>query len=167
MTGPPDLKKPFEGGGCGGYNAKPHSVAGKMNARALVVMLTKAMKRAVHVMCLVFFIMLIFAVVGVLYFGEETTGDTEHWGYLGSTLLTIFGLVKRCFVCLMKKAVHFKAQYTFFHCSSVTCVVILLQHATKLPRSFTPRQGRNPPLHHHCSVTAPELSSVTAAITLL
>ncbi|XP_036452591.1 cation channel sperm-associated protein 3-like [Colossoma macropomum] len=56
-------------------------------------MLAKAMKRAVYVMSLVFFIMFIFAVAGVLYFGEQASGDLEHWGDLGSALLTIFGLV--------------------------------------------------------------------------
>ncbi|XP_036452898.1 cation channel sperm-associated protein 3-like [Colossoma macropomum] len=61
--------------------------------QALVVMLAKAMKRAVYVMSLVFFIMFIFAVAGVLYFGEQASGDLEHWGDLGSALLTIFGLV--------------------------------------------------------------------------
>ncbi|XP_036417208.1 cation channel sperm-associated protein 3-like [Colossoma macropomum] len=55
-------------------------------------MLAKAMKRAVYVMSLVFF-MFIFAVAGVLYFGEQASGDLEHWGDLGSALLTIFGLV--------------------------------------------------------------------------
>ena len=57
------------------------------------MMLAKAMKRAVYVMSLVFFIMFIFAVAGVLYFGEQAAGDVEHWGDLGSALLTIFGLV--------------------------------------------------------------------------
>ncbi|KAL6490974.1 hypothetical protein MHYP_G00013190 [Metynnis hypsauchen] len=72
--------------------------------QALVVMLVKAMKRAVYVMCLVFFIMFIFAVAGVLYFGEQTTGDTEHWGDLGSVLLTIFGLITLdSWVDLLKK----------------------------------------------------------------
>ncbi|KAL7875609.1 hypothetical protein AOLI_G00105720 [Acnodon oligacanthus] len=61
--------------------------------QALVLMLAKAMKRAVYVMCLVFFIMFIFAVAGVLYFGEQATGDVEHWGDLGSGLLTILGLI--------------------------------------------------------------------------
>ncbi|KAL7880601.1 hypothetical protein SRHO_G00028550 [Serrasalmus rhombeus] len=61
--------------------------------QALVVVLAKAMKRAVYVMCLVLFIMYIFAVAGVLYFGEQATGDTEHWGDLGSALLTVFGLI--------------------------------------------------------------------------
>ncbi|KAL7864488.1 hypothetical protein AOLI_G00159080 [Acnodon oligacanthus] len=49
---------------------------------ALVVMLAKAMKRALYVMSLVFFIMFIFAVDGVLYFGEQATGDVKHWGDL-------------------------------------------------------------------------------------
>ncbi|KAL7848759.1 hypothetical protein SRHO_G00203820 [Serrasalmus rhombeus] len=61
--------------------------------RALVVMLAKAMKRALYVMCLVFFIMFIFAVAGVLYFGEQATGVVEHWGDLAFALLTIFGLI--------------------------------------------------------------------------
>ncbi|KAL7880626.1 hypothetical protein SRHO_G00028800 [Serrasalmus rhombeus] len=61
--------------------------------QALVVVLAKAIKRAVYVMCLVLFIMYIFAVAGVLYFGEQATGDTEHWGDLGSALLTVFGLI--------------------------------------------------------------------------
>ncbi|KAL7848754.1 hypothetical protein SRHO_G00203770 [Serrasalmus rhombeus] len=46
--------------------------------RALVVMLAKAMKRALYMTCLVFFIMFIFAVAGVLYFGEQATGDVEE-----------------------------------------------------------------------------------------
>ncbi|KAL7886933.1 hypothetical protein AOLI_G00046540 [Acnodon oligacanthus] len=37
--------------------------------------------------------MFIFAVAGVLYFGEQATRDVEHWGDLGSALLTIFGLI--------------------------------------------------------------------------
>ncbi|KAL7860744.1 hypothetical protein AOLI_G00170930 [Acnodon oligacanthus] len=61
--------------------------------QALAVMLAKAMKRALYVMSLVFFIMFIFAVAGVLYFGEQATGDVEHWGDLSSALLTIFGLI--------------------------------------------------------------------------
>ncbi|KAL7824299.1 hypothetical protein SRHO_G00345900 [Serrasalmus rhombeus] len=61
--------------------------------QALVVMLAKAMKRALYVMCLVFFIMFIFAVAGVLYFGEQATGVVEHWGDLAFALLTIFGLI--------------------------------------------------------------------------
>ncbi|KAL7843012.1 hypothetical protein AOLI_G00245240 [Acnodon oligacanthus] len=61
--------------------------------QAVVVMLVKAMKRALYVISLVFFIMFIFAVAGVLYFGEQATGDVEHWGDLGSSLLTIFGLL--------------------------------------------------------------------------
>ncbi|KAL7848764.1 hypothetical protein SRHO_G00203870 [Serrasalmus rhombeus] len=61
--------------------------------QALVVMLAKAMKRALYVMCLVFFIMFIFAVAGVLYFGEQATGVVEHWGDLALALLTIFGLI--------------------------------------------------------------------------
>ncbi|KAL7880555.1 hypothetical protein SRHO_G00028090 [Serrasalmus rhombeus] len=63
------------------------------SALLLLSLVAEAMKRAVYVMCLVFFIMFIFAVAGVLYFGEQTTGDTEHWGDLGSALLTIFGLI--------------------------------------------------------------------------
>ncbi|KAL7825449.1 hypothetical protein AOLI_G00326560 [Acnodon oligacanthus] len=59
------------------------------SVQALVVMLAKAMKRALYVMSLVFFIMFIFAVAGVLYFGEQATGDVEHWGDLG--LQEIYG----------------------------------------------------------------------------
>ncbi|KAL7824301.1 hypothetical protein SRHO_G00346430 [Serrasalmus rhombeus] len=72
--------------------------------QALVVMLAKAMKRALYVMCLVFFIMFIFAVAGVLYFGEQATGDVGHWGNLWSALLTVFGLITLdSWVDLLKK----------------------------------------------------------------
>ncbi|KAL7880632.1 hypothetical protein SRHO_G00028860 [Serrasalmus rhombeus] len=64
-----------------------------LQVRLWFVVLAKAIKRAVYVMCLVVFIMYIFAVAGVLYFGEQATGDTEHWGDLGSALLTVFGLI--------------------------------------------------------------------------
>ncbi|KAL7875710.1 hypothetical protein AOLI_G00106730 [Acnodon oligacanthus] len=55
--------------------------------QVLVVMLAEAIKRAVCVMCLVFFIMFIFAVAGGLYFGEQATGDVEHWGGFGVSKL--------------------------------------------------------------------------------
>ncbi|KAL7880591.1 hypothetical protein SRHO_G00028450 [Serrasalmus rhombeus] len=77
--------------------------------QALVVVLAKAIKRAVYVMCLVLFIMYIFAVAGVLYFGEQATGDTEHWGDLGSALLTVFGLIT----------------VSFTEASAITCNVYL------------------------------------------
>ncbi|KAL7848768.1 hypothetical protein SRHO_G00203910 [Serrasalmus rhombeus] len=72
--------------------------------QALVVMLAKAMKRALYMMCIVFFIMYIFAVAGVLYFGEQATGDVGHWGNLWSALLTVFGLITLdSWVDLLKK----------------------------------------------------------------
>ncbi|KAL7842973.1 hypothetical protein AOLI_G00244850 [Acnodon oligacanthus] len=72
------------------------------SGKALVVMQAKAMKRALYVMSLVFFIMFIFAVA--LYFGEQATGDVEHWGDLGSALLTVFGLITLdSWVDLLKK----------------------------------------------------------------
>ncbi|KAL7848752.1 hypothetical protein SRHO_G00203750 [Serrasalmus rhombeus] len=81
--------------------------------QALVVMLAKAMKRALYMMCIVFFIMFIFAVAGVLYFGEKATGDVGHWGNLWSALLTVFGLTTLdSWVDLLKKVDNLGVAYS-------------------------------------------------------
>ncbi|XP_055797550.1 cation channel sperm-associated protein 3-like isoform X1 [Salvelinus fontinalis] len=61
--------------------------------QALVVALFKTMKSVVYVLCLMFLLMFIFAIIGYYYFGDPNTGDPDNWGDLGCALFTLFSLV--------------------------------------------------------------------------